>query len=104
MCAERKLETDVLIVGSGAVGVAAGIEAREAGASVILLEKEEILGGAAAVSGGGCAIVDTFLQREAGIEDSHDLAFEDHTLKFNSIIPLLDNGITEILEYDPRSK
>ena len=77
MCAERKLETDVLIVGSGAVGVAAGIEAREAGASVILLEKEEILGGAAAVSGGGCAIVDTFLQRETGIEDSHDLAFQD---------------------------
>ena len=35
MCAERKLETDVLIVGSGAVGVAAGIEAREASDTVL---------------------------------------------------------------------
>ena len=77
MCAQRKLETDVLVVGSGAVGVAAVIEAREAGASVIILEKEDILGGAAAISGGGCALVDTALQREAGIEDSGDQAFED---------------------------
>lgn len=72
-----KTETDVLIVGSGAVGVAAAIEAREAGASVMALEKEANLGGAAAISGGGCAIVDTRLQRDEGIEDSVQLALED---------------------------
>src|SRR5262245_44679090 len=32
--------TDVVIVGSGGVGVAAGLEAHEAGAQVIVLEKE----------------------------------------------------------------
>ena len=77
MCAEKSIHTDVLVVGSGAVGVAASIEAREAGAGVIVLEKEDHLGGAAAISGGGCCIVDTPLQREKGIADSPDLAFDD---------------------------
>ena len=49
MCAEKSIHTDVLVVGSGAVGVAASIEAREAGAEVIVLEKEDHLGGAAAI-------------------------------------------------------
>ena len=53
MCAEKSIQTDVLVVGSGAVGVAASIEAKEAGAQVIVLEKEDHLGGAAAISGGG---------------------------------------------------
>ena len=39
-------QTDVLIVGSGAVGVAT-LEAHEAGARVIVIEKEAQLGGAA---------------------------------------------------------
>lgn len=77
MCAEKSIQTDVLVVGSGAVGVAASIEAKEAGAQVIVLEKEDHLGGAAAISGGGCCLVDTPLQREKGIQDSPDLAFED---------------------------
>src|SRR6266446_7695872 len=75
---ERKSRrTDVLIVGSGAVGVAAGLEAHEAGAQVVVIEKEAHLGGAAAISGGGCSCVGTRLQREHGIEDSPDLAFDD---------------------------
>ena len=69
--------TNVLIVGSGAVGVTAGIEAKEAGAQVTILERESHLGGAAAISGGGCSIVETPLQRSNGIEDSPDLAFAD---------------------------
>jgi succinate dehydrogenase/fumarate reductase flavoprotein subunit len=70
-------QTDVLIVGSGAVGVAAGLEAHEAGARVIVIEKEAQFGGAAAISGGGCSCVGTRLQREHGIEDSPDLALDD---------------------------
>ena len=67
------METDVLIIGSGAVGVAASIQAREAGASVVVLEQEASLGGAAVISGGGCSLVDTELQRAEGIGDSTDL-------------------------------
>ena len=74
MPARKSRRTDVLIVGSGAVGVAAGLEAHEAGAQVVVLEKEAHLGGAAAISGGGCSCVGTRLQREHGIEDAPDLA------------------------------
>jgi len=77
MPARTSRQTDVLIVGSGAVGVAAGLEAHEAGARVIVIEKEAQLGGAAAISGGGCSCVGTRLQREHGIEDAPDLAFND---------------------------
>jgi succinate dehydrogenase/fumarate reductase flavoprotein subunit len=77
MPARMSRRTDVLIVGSGAVGVAAGLEAHEAGAQVIVIEKEAHLGGAATISGGGCSCVGPRLQREHGIEDSPDLAFDD---------------------------
>ena len=53
MCAQRPVETDVVVVGSGAVGVTASIEVKEAGGRVIILERESHLGGAAAISGGG---------------------------------------------------
>ena len=39
-------ETDVVVVGSGAAGVAAAVTALESGAEVIMLEKEEMIGGA----------------------------------------------------------
>lgn len=81
MCANHVMKTDVLIVGSGAAGVTAAIEAKEAGANVIVIEKSGHLGGAAAISGGGCCMVKTALQAEKGIEDSVDLAFDDW-LKF----------------------
>src|SRR5215468_2117153 len=77
MPARKSRRTDVVIVGSGAVGVAAGLEAHEAGAQVIVIEKEAHLGGAAAISGGGCSCIGTRLQREHGIADSPDMAFED---------------------------
>jgi flavocytochrome c len=77
MSSQRPVWADVLIVGSGAAGVAASIEAAEAGAEVVVLEKEPAFGGAAAISGGGCCLVGTPLQRSQGIEDSPDLAFAD---------------------------
>ena len=69
--------TDVIIVGGGGAGVAAALEAGAAGASVVLVELAEELGGTAAISGGGCCMVGTPLQREKGIEDHPDLAFDD---------------------------
>jgi NADPH-dependent 2,4-dienoyl-CoA reductase/sulfur reductase-like enzyme len=75
--ARKSRRTDVLIIGSGAVGVAAGLEVHEAGIQVVVLEKEAHLGGAATISGGGCSCVGTWRQREHSIEDSPDLAFND---------------------------
>ncbi len=73
----KHLDTDVAIVGAGGAGIAAGIEALDAGASAIALEKAPEPGGAAIISGGGCLIVGTPIQKANGIVDSPDLAFND---------------------------
>ena len=73
----RQFETDVAIVGAGGAGIAAGIEARAAGARAIAFEQSAAPGGAAIVSGGGCLIVGSPLQQRHGIKDTPDLAFAD---------------------------
>ncbi|HWP57452.1 MAG TPA: FAD-dependent oxidoreductase [Candidatus Acidoferrales bacterium] len=74
---DHRVEADVAIVGGGGAGVAAAIDAGEAGAKVVLIEQADELGGTAIISGGGCCIVGTPLQRSLGIHDTPDLAFED---------------------------
>ncbi|WP_231445218.1 FAD-dependent oxidoreductase [Brevibacterium zhoupengii] len=61
---------DVVIVGSGASSLTAAATAADAGLSVIVLEKSELLGGTSAVSGGMLWIVDNDFAREAGMNDS----------------------------------
>jgi predicted oxidoreductase len=73
----RHYETDIAIVGAGAAGIAAGIEARDAGAGAIAFEQASEPGGAAVISGGGCLIVGSPLQKKHGIHDTPDLAFSD---------------------------
>jgi len=73
----KQYETDVAIVGAGGAGMAAGIEARDAGARAVVFEQDAELGGAAIISGGGCLIVGSPLQAENGIHDTPDLAFKD---------------------------
>lgn len=60
---------DVVVVGGGAAGLAAAIEARAAGASVVLLEKNEKLGGSTAWSIGSVTSTGTPHQRRRGIVD-----------------------------------
>jgi predicted oxidoreductase len=74
---ERRVDTDIAIIGGGAAGIAAALEAKAAGAKVVLVEQEPELGGTAATSGGGCFLVGTPLQESSGIEDSPDSAFAD---------------------------
>lgn len=61
---------DVLVVGGGGAGLAAAIEARAAGASVILLEKNDKLGGSTAWSIGSITSSQTPHQRRRGIVDT----------------------------------
>ena len=77
MAGVKQYETDVAIIGAGGAGVAAGIEARDQGARAIAFEQASALGGAAIISGGGCLIVGSPLQKENGIHDTPDLAFKD---------------------------
>src|ERR1700750_980557 len=78
--AEWSREADVVVVRAGATGLPAAIVAREAGASVILVEAEPDIGGHAITSGGNVPLGGgTSAQRAAGIEDSPDLVFLDNT-------------------------
>ena len=69
---------DVVVVGAGAAGVPASIEAAEHGASVMVIEQNHDIGGHGIQSGGKIALGGgTSLQKKYGIEDSPDRMFED---------------------------
>ena len=70
-------ETDIVVIGSGLAGLAAAIEAKNAGCSVIVLEKMKGYGGNSAISDGVMAAAGTAMQAEAGIEDSPQLMYAD---------------------------
>jgi succinate dehydrogenase/fumarate reductase flavoprotein subunit len=73
-------EADVVVIGSGATGLPAAIVAREAGASVIVVETQNHVGGHAITSGGNLPLGGgTSYQKKYGIEDSPDLFFQDLT-------------------------
>jgi flavocytochrome c len=77
MVTETRLETDVAIIGGGGAGIPAAIEVARAGGKTIVLEQADSCGGTAAISGGGCCIVGTPLQKAQGINDTPEMAFED---------------------------
>ena len=62
------LQTDVVIIGGGGAGIPAAIEVARAGGKAIVLEQAGEWGGTAAISGGGCCIVGTPLQKSQGID------------------------------------
>lgn len=70
-------EVDVLVVGSGFAGLTAAITAREAGKSVIVIEKMINAGGNSIISDGGIAAPGTPLQKKRGIEDSETTMYDD---------------------------
>ena len=73
-------QADIIVVGAGATGLPAAIEASEHGASVILIDANFDVGGHAMVSGGNVALGGgTSRQKKYGVEDSADLLFADLT-------------------------
>jgi 3-oxosteroid 1-dehydrogenase len=67
-------EADLVVVGSGAGALTGAVVAAADGASVILLEKANVVGGTTAVSGGGFWIADNQHMSESGVEDSREEA------------------------------
>ncbi|MFW5893385.1 MAG: flavocytochrome c [Bacillota bacterium] len=70
-------KTDLIIIGSGAAGLRAGIYAQAHSLSSIIVEKRKTPGGNTRISDGGVAATNTDLQKKAGIEDSKALMKED---------------------------
>jgi fumarate reductase flavoprotein subunit len=75
--AQRSVTTDVVVVGSGACGMAAAIAAWQQGPQVVVLEKAPEVGGNTALSTGSVPGAGTRFQEAAGIEDSPELMAED---------------------------
>lgn len=68
---------DIIIIGAGGAGLSAAGEAADLGMSVIVLEKEPIMGGSSIICGGALAFAGTDEQKAKGIKDSNDIFFKD---------------------------
>ncbi|OMP96366.1 FAD-dependent oxidoreductase [Raoultella terrigena] len=95
----RHVKVDVLIVGSGAAGLSAAVTAALNGASVLVAEKESVIGGTSAWSGGWLWIPRNPLAREEGIEEdaSVPLTYLQHEMAGQSADPRL----LTFLQYGP---
>ena len=90
-------ETDVAVIGSGYAGLAAAVEACNAGSEVVILEKMAYYGGNSIISGGGYCSSDSKLKlrEKLGLgEDSWQLHMQD-TIKGGANLSLPD--LVEVL-------
>jgi len=65
---------DVVVVGSGAAGLTAGLTAKLQGMKSLVIEKTDRYGGASAISGGALWIPNNHIIKGAGVSDTHELA------------------------------
>ena len=70
-------EWDVVVIGSGFAGLAAGIKANERGNKVLILEKMGRVGGNSVINGGIFAVPNSELQKKNGVKDSKELFISD---------------------------
>lgn len=61
---------EIIVIGAGGAGLTAAIEAKEAGAEVIILEKMPMAGGNTLISGAEMAAPGNWIQEKEGLEDS----------------------------------
>ncbi|MEM1160079.1 MAG: FAD-dependent oxidoreductase, partial [Pseudomonadota bacterium] len=76
-------ETEVLIIGAGACGLVAGLAAGEAGAEVLIVERDASPSGSTALSSGFIPAAGTIAQKALEIEDSPELFAADIQQKAN---------------------
>ena len=71
------MKVPVVIVGAGACGLVAALAARDAGAEVLVLERDQSPAGSTSLSSGFIPAAGTRYQRAAGIDDSPELFVAD---------------------------
>ncbi len=83
---------DVVVAGAGGSGLMTALAAAENGASVLVLEKAQTVGGKTAIAIGSFTASETAMQRAAGVSDSHDDHLADMTALAETIGIKLDPG------------
>jgi 3-oxosteroid 1-dehydrogenase len=73
---------DFVIVGSGGGGMVAAMAAADGGASTLVLEKQELIGGSTAMSGGIVWVPNNPVMRADGVPDS----YEDAMAHFEAVV------------------
>ncbi|MBP3520850.1 MAG: FAD-dependent oxidoreductase [Oscillospiraceae bacterium] len=80
--ADETYDTDILVVGAGAAGLAAALSAQEAGANVMVMEKTGITGGSTTRSGGKVLAAGTKWQEAQDFTDNADMMY-DYLMSFD---------------------
>lgn len=74
---ELQGEYDIIIVGAGGAGMAAAIQAKDAGMNPVIFEKMPVAGGNTIKASAGMNASQTKFQEAQGVEDSNDLFYEE---------------------------
>jgi fumarate reductase flavoprotein subunit len=98
------LKIPVVIVGAGACGLTAALAAKDAGAEVLVLERDASPSGSTALSSGFIPAAGTRYQRAAGIDDSPevfaaDIMRKNHGEADQRIVDAVCRGIGPTLEW-----
>ena len=73
---------DVVIVGSGGGGMVGALAAAAQGASALVLEKQSLIGGSTAMSGGIVWVPNNPVMQSVGVHDS----YEDAMIHFETVV------------------
>lgn len=95
---------DVVVLGAGGAGLSAAIEAKNAGASVIVIEKMPYAGGNTLLSYAELACPNNWLQEVQGIEDSPEQFAKEMwegggSLAKKELVDIIANNATESAEW-----
>ena len=101
----KTIETDLAIVGAGGSGQVAALRASSLGKKVVLLEKMDFVGGAAAINGGTVVVQGSKLQKELGVKDDspelmrQDLLKNGHSINDKGKLDLYVNNVGPTIDW-----
>ena len=101
---EVTIDTDIAVVGAGGAGLTASLSALQNGASVVLVEKMAIAGGATAMAGGGTIATGSQVLEEDGVEDTPeqlkaDLLENGHNYNDEGTVDIFVNSVGEAFDW-----